>query len=158
MSAGGVLARVVLAVLLALGAGARAQTPGLTASDAWIAAGPPTARVHAGYLRVVNDGAAPATLTGVESPRFGRVEMHRTELRDGIGTMRRETAIGIAPGGSTEFAPGGLHLMLFDAAQSPVPGESVPLTLHFADGRQLTVDAVVRVPVDRAGRDAHRQH
>lgn len=133
-----------------------ARADGITVTEPWIAAGPPVVKVNAGYLHLANDGTGPVTLTGAESPRFARIEMHRTEITDGKGSMRRETALDIAPGAALEFSPGGLHLMLFAGTPAPVIGETIPVTLLFADGRRVEVAAAVRAPV--AGADAHHEH
>jgi copper(I)-binding protein len=128
----------------------------ITASGAWIAAGPPVVKINAGYLRIDNSGTAAATLTGAESPLFARIEMHSSELQNGMIAMRRENAVEIPAGGSAAFSPGALHLMLFDGNPAPLAGESIPLRLIFADGRRVEVSAEVREPV--AGDTSHHEH
>jgi len=44
--------------------------------------------VLAGYLTLHNPGDRAVTVVGAESPDFERVEIHRTELRDGVARMR----------------------------------------------------------------------
>lgn len=150
------MTRRLATCLLTMLCAAAVRADGISVTEAWIAAGPTVVKVNAGYLRVANDGAEPATLVGAESPRFTRIEMHRTEVTDGTGSMRRETTLDIAPGSTLEFVPGGLHLMLFGATPVPVPGETIPLTLLFADGRRVDVAAAVRAPA--AGGGAHHEH
>ncbi|MBI1731442.1 MAG: copper chaperone PCu(A)C [Gammaproteobacteria bacterium] len=141
--------------VLVLCATAAAQEPEIAATGAWIAAAPPVAGVNAGYLELTNKGAQSATLTGAESPRFARIEMHRSDMQNGVNTMRRESALEVPAGGTLPFAPGGLHLMLFSGAPPPRTGESIPLTLIFADGVRIPVTAEVRPFSPGAGSHQH---
>lgn len=151
------LLRTCVALMVAaLAMPALAAQGEITASGAWIAAGPPVVKINAGYLRIDNTGTDAATLTGAESPRFARIEMHSSELKDGMIAMRREIAVEIPAGGSAAFSPGALHLMLFDGNPAPVAGESIPLTLIFADGRRVEVSADVREPA--TGDTSHHEH
>lgn len=146
----------VASISIALAVSAPAAQGEITATGAWIAAGPPVVKINAGYLRLDNAGTAAATLTGAESPRFARIEMHSSELQNGMIAMRRENAVEIPAGGSAAFSPGALHLMLFDGNPAPVAGESIPLTLIFADGRRVEVSAAVRA--HSAGDTSHHEH
>lgn len=114
------------------------------AIDAWISAAPPVVHINAGYLNLQNLGDQSLNLVGAESPRFERIEMHRSEIKDGMNSMRRETSLALDAGQSLAFEPGGLHLMLIDPDPAPQPGEIIPLTLIFADGLRVPVNAEVR--------------
>lgn len=75
--------------------------------------------VGVAYGRIVNRGDRAIAVTrvapiGQASP--GRVELHASELVDGIARMRRLDALSVAPGETATLAPGGIHLMLFDGA------------------------------------------
>jgi hypothetical protein len=124
-------------------------------TQAWISAAPPTVRVNAGYLRVENKGTRNLILVGAESPRFAGVEMHRSEMQDGVYSMHRQYSLVIAGGQSISFAPGGLHFMLFGSAAAPRPKEIIPLTLIFADGERVPVRAEVRPPQSGVGHHNH---
>jgi len=124
-----------------------AQSDDLEVRDPWIMEAPPGARVNAGYFGISNRGDSEAVLVGVDSERFGRVEIHRTVITDGIAGMARESAIAVAAGATVSFQPGGLHLMLMEATARPHAGETVPVSLVFASGSRLQVD----FPVRRAG-------
>lgn len=151
------LLRTCIALIpIALVVPAPAADVDITVAGAWIAAGPPVVKINAGYLRIDNAGTAAATLAGAESPRFARIEMHSSELQNGMIAMRRESAVEIPAGGSAAFSPGALHLMLFDGSPAPVAGESIPLTLIFTDGRRVEVSAEVREPA--AGDTSHHEH
>jgi len=124
-------------------------------SQAWIGAAPPTVRVNAGYLRLENKGTRSVILSGAESPRFARIEMHRSEMHNGTYSMHRQYSLVIAEGETLSFAPGGLHLMLFEPSPPPRPKELIPLTLILADGRRVPVKAEVRPPQPGAGHHNH---
>ena len=48
--------------------------------DAWVRSGPPNAKVLAAYMKIINKSDEPRALTAVSSSRFGKVEMHKTEM------------------------------------------------------------------------------
>ena len=127
----------------------------VSVTQAWINAAPQVVRVNAGYLRLENNGAHSVILTGAESPRFARIEMHRSEMQYGVYSMHRQYSLVIEAGQTLTFAPGGLHFMLFDPATPPRPKEVIPLTLIFADGQRLPVQAGVHPPQSGAGHHNH---
>lgn len=97
----------------------------------------------AGYMVLANHGAGPAVLVKVESPLAKRVEIHRSSLAGGIMRMAPERQTAVPGGGQVVFAPGGYHLMFVDLARALRPGDRLPATLSFADGRRLKVEFLV---------------
>jgi len=95
-----------------------------------------------GYLTLENTGAAPAVLTGAESPACGTLMLHRSETAGGTDRMVGVKRITIPGHGQFRFAPGGYHLMCMQPKMHP--GQAVPVTLRFADGSRLTVRFAVR--------------
>ena len=79
---------------------------------AWVRAAPPGAVSLAGYMTLHNDGKIPMRFSWAQSDQFGMVELQRTQVVDGVSTMRPAGDQTIAPGDSLRFEPGGLHLML----------------------------------------------
>ena len=69
------------------------------------------------------------------------------KTENGMMTMR-EMAQGLPlpAGEAVALAPGGAHLMLMDLTAPLVAGETLPLTLDFADAAPVTVQAKVRQP------------
>lgn len=96
-----------------------------------------------GYLVLANGGRSPEALVRVESPAARRVEIHRASLAGGVMSMAAQARVEVPPGGSVSFAPGGYHLMFLDLTRSLKPGDRLPATLVFADGRRLAVDFAV---------------
>lgn len=117
-------------------------------SGAWVRQVPPAARMTAGYLTITNSGSEPLVIVGAESPLFNAVEVHGTEMVDGMARMRRQDSVTVPPGGTVSFAPGGLHLMLMQAVDTiPTEGE-IPLTLLLASGERLEFAAPVGQPAE----------
>jgi len=114
--------------------------------EAWVAAAPAVSRVTAGYLRIENGSDREQVLVGAQSPLFARVEIHRSELRDGVARMVPVERLAIRPGETLAFEPGGYHLMLLDARAPLTAGASVPLSLEWADGGRTELSATVRPP------------
>jgi hypothetical protein len=82
-----------------------------------------------------------ARLTGVDSARAGRIELHDPG-------MRRAEAVALSPGETVRFEPGGRHAMLFELDPSLKAGDRLSLTFSFADGPPVTAEAEVRLPGD----------
>ncbi len=127
---------------------------GPVVENAWIPEAPPVARVMAGYLVIRNPADDVLVLKGAESSSFHKVEIHRTEMRDGMATMKRQERVEIPPRGRLELAPGGLHLMLIGPKKRLDDGDEVTITLQFEGGRALPVQFTVR-PMEGM---AHHHH
>jgi copper(I)-binding protein len=155
--------RLLLPVLLALPA-LPAVACELKLEDAWIRPAPPTAKVVAGFGRIVNPGTVDAELASLASPAFGRVELHEMKTVDGVMQMRRIDRVKLGPGESIELAPGGNHFMLFDPVAPLAEGDTVELTMTLACDTEITASLPVAKgpmagPAGTHGGDApHRHH
>lgn len=113
-----------------------AKPAGPVARDAW--SRPAAAGTTAvGYLRLANPGSKPAVLVTVESPLATRGEMHNTSMVGGVMRMAAETRVEVPAHGEVAFAPGGRHLMFVGVKTALKPGDVLPATLVFADGRRV---------------------
>jgi len=92
--------------------------------------------VSAGYFTLMNHGDAPVTLVKVKSSAAD-VEMHTTRVESAGTSMRPLEKVLIAPDASAVFRPGGHHLMIRNLTPEALAAKNVPVTLVFADGRQL---------------------
>ena len=142
----------LLASLLATPLGSASE---LSIKDAWIREAPPTARVLAGYLTLVNTGDSTITVTAISSPDFEGAEIHRTVIEDGVARMLPVNRLEIPASGQLTLEPGGLHLMLFDPRRPLAEGDSVTLTIHRSNGSNPTTTAPV---VRKTGEDHSRHH
>jgi copper(I)-binding protein len=66
-----------------------------------------------GYFSIRNLGETDDKLLAVESSGYQRIEMHATNMQDGIMQMRQIDSFEVAAGTEYRFAPKGYHLMLF---------------------------------------------
>lgn len=103
----------------------------VSVTDAWIRLAPPGANVMAAYMLVVNLSNKGLKLTGVTSPSFEEVQMHVSEVKDGMTLMREVPGFTLGPGAHLVFKPGGSHLMLMSPKRVLKEGDIVPLVLHF---------------------------
>ncbi|UCC56585.1 MAG: copper chaperone PCu(A)C [Gammaproteobacteria bacterium] len=121
----------------------------------WVREAPPTSRVLAGYMTILNTGDEPAVITGIVSPDFDRTELHRTRIEDGIATMVAVETIKVPPGGKALLEPGGLHLMLFDPKRVLRQNDIVRFELQYAGTARLAVEAQVTRDAGDSGEHPH---
>ena len=106
-----------------------------------------SAATTAAYFVVVNHEAAVATLTSESSPIAASAGVHETMTMSGTVHMTAiDAPLAIAPGDSLVLKPGAKHLMVAGLTRRLAPGDSLPLLLTFADGREVRAVAVVRAP------------
>lgn len=116
----------------------------ITIGDPWIQEAPPTSKTLAGYLVISNKSAAPVLLESAVSEDFGSVEIHSTEMHDGMVHMNMQHDLKIDAGASFTLKPGGYHLMLINRKRSLRAGDKVMLELHFSNGEVIDINAEVR--------------
>jgi len=145
--------------LLAPAALAAPACGALQVSNAWVrvVSGAPVA---AGYLEMHNPGDTAITVVAVASPQFGRVHMHESITDDnGMTTMQPIASVSVAAGQRLAFAPGGYHLMLFDAQRKLASGDHVTLQLQCAGADdRLQVTAEVRSMMPKHDNGMHMHH
>jgi copper(I)-binding protein len=137
-------------------AGSTLAAPTMDVIDGWVREAPPTSRVLAAYMRIINLTEGDLTVTGITSPDFDAADLHRTVVEDGVARMLPVPELTIPAGGSITLEPGGLHLMLFDPVRPLQQGDSVTLVLHRSDDICITLS----VPVLRGtgAEHVHHQH
>jgi copper(I)-binding protein len=99
-----------------------------------------------------------AALVKVDSPVAGVVEVHVSEKKGDLMTMRAVPSVPLPANKPVRFAPGGYHVMLMDLKQPVKNGETVPLTLtvEYADQKRETVE--VKAQVRALGTSQQHQH
>lgn len=126
------LLAVLLLNTLPLAAAELPAAPPLQITEAWTRPTASIAATGAGFLRIRNSGAQAERLLGASSERAARIEMHQLVEQDGVAGMRPlPDGLTIPAGGDVRLAPSGIHLMLIDLRAPLMPGERVPLSLHF---------------------------
>ena len=146
--------RVFAILTLLAGISPASAVPDLVIREPWIREAPPTARVLAGYLTLVNTGDSTITVTTISSPDFEGAEIHRTVIEDGVARMLPVNQLEIPASGQLTLEPGGLHLMLFDPRRALAEGDSATLTIHRSNGSISTTTA----PVIRETGEDHSHH
>ena len=102
-----------------------------------------------GYARIVNSGHAALTLVRVDADFAARAEIHQIFAEDGVMKMRPLIGGLIIPAhGEALLRPGGNHLMFTGLAAELKPGTTRYFTLHFDDGKTVSVMAKVKRPAD----------
>ena len=135
-------------------AGSTLSAPTMDVIDGWVREAPPTSRVLAAYMQIINLTDGDLTVTGVTSPDFETADLHRTVVEEGVARMLPVPELTIPAGSSVTLEPGGLHLMLFDPVRPLQEGDSVTLVLHRSDAICITLS----VPVLRGTGAEHIHH
>lgn len=145
------------AMVLSLSAAAE-QQKNIEFENAWVRAMPPFQTTTAGYLTLTNRGESAIAIVGASSSVAEKVELHNTRMIDGLMRMERLEALAVAPGERVEFAPGGMHLMMFGVSFRLVPDDDAQLCLRLASGEDVCVDATVRDNGGPTGSNDHQHH
>ena len=116
----------------------------LQVEDAWVREAPPNAHMMAAYMTLKNTGSGDAVLTQVDSPAFGHVMLHKSEVVDGVARMIHQSEIVIPAQGAVELKPGSFHLMMPAPEKRLVEGDRVDFVLTFSNGDITRVQADVR--------------
>jgi len=146
--------RALTLVLLLAGVSLANADSELQVTEPWVREAPPTSRVSAGYLKLVNNRENKVTVTAISSPDFENAEIHRTVIEDGIARMLPVKQLDVPASSQLSLEPGGLHLMLFEPHRSLAEGETVTLVIHLENGNQMTILA----PVIRKTGEDHSHH
>lgn len=112
--------------------------------DGWVRLVPGGMPMHAGFGRIENACAAPATIVSASSPSYGSVMLHESRVVNGMNQMRMLQELRIAPDDAAVLKPGGLHLMLMDPTSTLKPGSHVAIEFTLKDGRHILGDFEVR--------------
>ncbi|QPQ55278.1 copper chaperone PCu(A)C [Allosphingosinicella flava] len=127
-----------------------AQSGGIGISNAFVRLPAVAGRPGAAYFTLRNEGEA-RILASVSSSKAKRAEIHESKMEGGMMRMAKLENLPLPAGATTTLASGGLHIMLFDLDPALKAGDSVPLTLEFADGDSLRMEAIAQTVAGSAG-------
>jgi copper(I)-binding protein len=116
----------------------------LTVTNAWSRSTPPGVTVGVVYFTLKNDTGKSDRLLKLSTSVATKVEVHRTEVLDGIARMREVAVLHLDAGQTLEFQPGGMHVMLMGLKQPLVVGKSYELELLFEVAGPRKVKIAVR--------------
>jgi copper(I)-binding protein len=157
---GAALAALLVLMLVAACSQGPAASQGISGQNVWARpakmmagdAAQGNAMQHGGatsavYMTLNNPSAASDRLISAQTDVAHSVEIHETRMEGDVMRMQQvEDGIETPAGGQVELKPGGLHIMLIGLTRDLNVGDTFPVTLKFASGATLTVEAEVRQP------------
>ena len=122
----------------------KAESPKIIITEAYLNLPPPSHSTTAAYLQIANLDKSSITITGFDSTKATRVELHEHIHADGMMKMREMDQITLAGMQTEVFKPMGYHLMVFGLADDVVAGQSVDFTATMASGERILFQAQAR--------------
>jgi len=107
---------------------------------------PPGVPNTAAYFSIQNSSDTAQILIGASADFANKVEIHNHIMVNDMMRMEQQSEVVIDPGQSVQFAPGGLHLMLFGLKQPLLEGQSVEINLQTKYGESIIISADVVRP------------
>ena len=132
----------VSSILLANSAYASASS--LEIKNAWSPDAPPVVKVMAGYMKIYNHSNKDIKIKSAKSNLFKYVEIHLSELKNGMMRMRKQENLNIKAKSHVELKPNGLHMMLIGKLKAIKTGSIIPVTLSFDNGETIQVKLKVK--------------
>ena len=131
----------------------------LQLNDLWIRASVPGQTNGAGYLQIINPGAAADKLIAVQSDAATRVELHTVITEDGVAKMRQVQGVDIPAHGDAKLAPGGYHVMFLQLTGPFKQDSLIPVVLKFEKAGDVRVNFTVKPSTYNPGnQDAAASH
>jgi copper(I)-binding protein len=151
------LRSVAAAVFASLLCAASPAAERLVFENAWVPWAPSAMKVHAAYMTIVNRGHDDQVIVGVESPDYERAELHASSTVKGVSEMQSLDKVPVPARATIAFAPGGMHIMLFNPKRTFAVDERVRVVLRLQGGERIEASALVRRR-ERAHEPAHPHH
>ena len=104
----------------------------------------PGVTVGVAYFTLKNDTGKSDRLLRITTPVASKVQVHRTEVLDGMARMREVAVLHVDAGQTVEFAPNGMHLMLMGLRQPLAEGQAFEIELLFEVAGPRKVKVAVR--------------
>ena len=137
-----ILSRLLVVCLFSITTANAADS--LQVENAWSPEAPPVAKVMAGYMKITNLTNNDIKILSAKSNLFNRVEIHLTEMSNGIMRMIKQENLNIKAKGHIELKPGGLHMMLMGKLK-PIKADSViAVTLTLDNGEIINLNLAVK--------------
>lgn len=127
-------------------------------NNAWVREAPPGATVMSGYAQIANGTNRTITVTRIQSDAFDKIEIHKSEIKDGVARMEPLNKIEIKARQAVTLSPYGMHLMLIRPKKPLRAGDHITLQFSAGDGITLTADAEVRKETPDEPAQEHGHH
>ncbi|WP_353229309.1 copper chaperone PCu(A)C [Novosphingobium sp.] len=112
--------------------------PGLTLAGATVQLPAVPGRPAVAYFTLTAGAEATGKLVAVHVDHFARAEMHESRMEGTAMTMATVDSVPLTPGKAIVFAPGGYHVMLFDADPAIKAGGTTEVTLTLDNGDKIS--------------------
>ena len=133
-----IFATIAISMLISLGS---AQAQDIQIEDPYARAASPIAKSGAAFMHIINNGDVDDRLIAVRTDVAMMPELHTHIMEDGIAKMREvEGGFEILAGETTILERGSLHIMLMGLTRPFIHGETITLTLVFAQSGELTIE------------------
>ena len=133
-------------MMLVFAAACSSLSGAVEVTDSWAPTTPPNAPAAVIYLTIENGTEIDDRLVAVSTPRCGTIELHATQI-DENRIMRMRLAepglLEIPSGERLEMVPGGLHVMCIEPPTPFSAGESLDLTVTFAEAGTIEITTPV---------------
>ena len=137
-----ILSRLLVVCLFSITTANAADS--LQIENAWSPEAPPVAKVMAGYMKITNLSNKDIKILSAKSNLFNRVEIHLTEMSNGIMRMIKQENLNIKAKGHIELKPGGLHMMLMGKLKPVKAGSVIVVTLTLDNGEIINLNLAVK--------------
>lgn len=121
-----------------------AQTQPLIFKQGVVQAPPPGAKALAAYMTIENPASTPAVIKHIKSLDFEKVEIHLSEIKDGIASMTAQNELVIPAKNTLELKQGGLHLMLINPRKAFFPGDKIELILTESNNTEHILELSIK--------------
>jgi copper(I)-binding protein len=109
---------------------------------------PASAKTAGGYMAIVNNGAEPDRLLGVETDIAAKAEVHESKVgEDGMGTMEPVGALEIPAGETVSLERGGYHVMFMGLKAKLTEGEMHKVVLVFEKAGRVEMEFMIDPPM-----------
>lgn len=128
---------------------------GIAVTDGWVRAARAGQPATAAYFSVCN-GDADDELIAASFAGAQTTELHQTvTAADGTASMTPTSSIPLPSGETVTLKPGGTHIMLIGVGDAIASGDSVAITLEFANADPMEVTLEARDAISAAGHGDH---
>lgn len=119
---------------------------------------PPNLGMTAGYITLENLSNKDLSLIGASSNDYNSIEIHETVLDKDKAMMKEIESLEIKAKSKAELKPLGYHLMLMGPLKVFKEDDSVIINLIFTNGKQMSVDFIVKRNVMDMDMDVDMDH
>ena len=107
----------------------------------------PGTNISSAYMVITNKSGKAVTLVGASSKISPRIEIHQHIMQKGQNAMmqmRKKESLQISANETVILQPSGLHLMIFEVNEPLKDQQSVTMTLHFLNHKNINIQLAVK--------------